>query len=623
LELYSGPSKQFIDDSVHNQLAEKLKTAFFEQYRFNPSPSEVNSWRNSLRAMSQVIQYAGLEDNGILLEYQLPLTSLRIDCMITGESGKGKQEAVIVELKQWEKAAVSEGDYILTFVGRGERDVLHPSVQAFQYRTFLQDIHSAFYESPAVGLTSCSYLHNYAFGEEDALLDSRYLQFITQAPLFGSDDVDKLADYLKGRLDGGEGMPVLERIRQSHYRPSPKLMNHVAQIIKGNPAYTLLDEQLVVYDRIFATLKQAKKEPGKHVIIVKGGPGTGKSVIALNLMADAMKKGFASHYATGSKAFTETLRKIVGTRGSSLFKYFNSYGGAPENSVDLLVCDEAHRIRKTSNSMYTPKAARTDLPQVAELLKAARVSAFLIDDHQVVRPNEIGSVEYLRTAAKQANAQVREYELDVQFRCGGSAAFVNWVNNTLGIERTANVLWDHAQDFEVKIFDSPPALENAIRSRVGEGRTARVVAGFCWEWSAPKPDGTLVDDIVIADYRRPWDARYDAKKLAPGIPKASLWAYDPRGIDQIGCVYTAQGFEFDYVGVIIGRDLYYDPASGMWKGRPEESHDTTVKRAKGDFVKLVQNTYRVLLSRGMKGCYLYFMDKDTENFVRSRMEMKA
>jgi hypothetical protein len=208
----------------------------------------------------------------------------------------------------------------------------------------------------------------------------------------------------------------------------------------------------------------------------------------------------------------------------------------------------------------------------------------------------------------------------VQFRCFGSDAFVNWVDNTLGIRRTANVIWERKEEFDFKIMGSPEELEEAIRKQVELGFTGRVIAGYCWHWSMPDQVGNLKDDVVIGGYRRPWDARPEAKKLAPGIPKATLWADDPNGINQVGCVYNAQGFEFDYVGVIFGPDLRYDFDSQRWEGHPEDSHDSTVRSSRDRFVDLVKNTYRVLLSRGMKGCYIHFMDKDTERFFRSRIE---
>jgi uncharacterized protein len=618
MHLYSGPTARFVDDNVHNQLAEKLKAGFFQHYRRAASPSEVQSWRNSLRAMSQVVDYAGLEDTGVVVEYPLPLSSKRIDCMFTGHAGSDAR-AVIVELKQWEHAEPAEGERVLTFVGQAHREVLHPSAQVSQYRQYLAEQHPAFYDEDPVALESCSYLHNYAFQPQDALLDDRYVRWVADSPVFSLNDVDPLADFLRKRLGDGDGMPVLDRIVTGRYRPSRKLMDHVADVIKRNPAYTLLDEQAIVFDQVMAHL--GKVEAGRKLaVIVKGGPGTGKSVVAINLLAEALSRGHVSHYATGSKSFTETLRKVVGARGSSFFRYFNGYGDAEANAVDLLVSDEAHRIRTTSASRFTPAAKRTGKPQVRELMEASKVSVFLLDDHQVVRPNEIGSAQYIRDAAAELGVEVKEYELAIQFRCGGSDAFVNWVNNTLGIKRTPNVLWEGHPDFEFGIAPSPEALEAMIRAKAAEGHNARLVAGFCWDWSDPRPDGTLVDDIVIGDWKRPWDAKHDAKRLAPGIPKAALWAHDPRGIDQVGCIYTAQGFEFDYVGVIFGRDLYYDPATAQWRGRREESSDSVVKRSKEDFVRLVKNTYRVLLSRGMKGCYVYFMDKDTENFVRSRLE---
>ena len=205
----------------------------------------------------------------------------------------------------------------------------------------------------------------------------------------------------------------------------------------------------------------------------------------------------------------------------------------------------------------------------------------------------------------------------------GSAGFVNWINNTLGIERNANVLWDGSENFEFKIFPSPKALEDAIRARAAEGQTARVSAGFCWKWSEPRADGTLVEDVVIGDYKRPWDAKPGSKNLAPGIPSASLWATDPGGIDQIGCVYNIQGFELDYVGVIWGQDLLYRFDKNDWVGDRAKSADNVVKRSQAAFVDLVKNTYRVLLSRGMKGCYVHFMDKETEQFVRSRLDVRS
>ncbi len=621
MRLYSGTSTQFIEDTVLNQIAEKLKSAFFAHFRHHPSPQEINSWRNSLRAISQVFQHADLLDHGVMLEYQLPLASKRLDCLICGKDELKRKNAVIVELKQWDKCREASGqNEILTWVGGAEREVLHPSVQVGQYKRYLEDTHTAFYGTDSVLLNACSYLHNYQYCAEDVIFSPKFIDSLSDFPLFTADDVLKLEEFLTGNLRAGEGTDVLREIEQSKCRPSKKLMDHVGNLIKGNPEYVLLDEQLVVYDKVFSCARESYHNKRKAVLVIKGGPGTGKSVIAINLMADLLLQGYNAHYCTGSRAFTETLRKIIGTRGSVQFKYFNSYSDAESDCVDVLICDESHRIRQTSESRFTPKHQRSGMPQIAELVSASRVAVFLIDDRQVVRPNEIGSVAYIKQFAQKNQCAIHEYELETQFRCSGSDAFVAWINNTLGIERTANVLWDVTEEFDFEVLDSPVALEAAIMAKVKEGNTGRVTAGFCWDWSDPNPDGTLRDDVVIGDFRRPWDARPEARKLAPGIPKASLWAYDPNGINQVGCVYTAQGFEFDYVGVIFGNDLTYDFDRRSWVGHPENSSDQVVKRAKGQFLDLVKNTYRVLLTRGMKGCFVYFMDKETEKFVKSRID---
>lgn len=621
MRLYSGTSEQFVQDTIQNQIAEKLRQSFFRHFHYYPSPSEINSWKNSLRALTLVFMNAGLKDHGVLLEYQLPSTSKRLDCMVTGRDERGEEQAVIIELKQWDRCEESNGENeVVTWVGGTKRDVLHPSAQVGFYQMYLQDTHTAFYEDDCVHLSSCAYLHNYHYDENDVIFAPKFQHLLRKFPIFTADDVDKLTHFLKSKLSKGNGIDILRKIENSKYRPSKKLMEHVGNTIKGKKEYVLLDNQRVVYDKVFALAREGVHDKRKHVVIVKGGPGTGKSVIALNLLADLSLAGYNTHYATGSRAFTETLRAIIGRRGSVQFKYFNSYTKAQYNEVDVLICDEAHRIRKTSNSRFTKKENRSNIPQIAEIINAAKVSVFFIDDNQVVRPDEIGSTAYIAKYALDNGCQVYIEELDAQFRCNGSEGFINWINNTLGIRQTANVLWDINDPFEFKIFDSPFELERAIREKAKQGYSARLTAGFCWPWSDPKADGTLHNDVVIGDFQRPWNAKPDATRLAPSIPKATLWAHDPNGINQIGCVYTAQGFEFDYVGVIFGKDLTYNLDEQRWEAHKEHSYDTVVKRSKEKFIDLVKNTYRVLLTRGMKGCYVYFMDKDTERFFKSRIQ---
>jgi hypothetical protein len=618
MKLYSGTSTDFISDSVHNRIADKLAEAFNFGFRRAPSPGEVSSWRNSLRAMSQVIDNAKLHDHGVLLEYELPMTSRRLDCMITGRDSALRDQAVIVELKQWEKCEDGDGDMVVTFVGGGLRDVLHPSIQVGNYRSYLADLHTAFYEGDSpVGLSACSYLHNYSFDEGDVLLSPKFESVVETCPVFSADDVAPLSSYLAEKMSEGQGMQTLSRVLESKFRPSKKLLDHVGRIVDGRSDYVLLDEQLIAFNRVLAEAQAAHTGKGKTAILIRGGPGTGKSVIALNLLAELSKRGLNAQYVTGSKAFTTSLKKIVGTRAAAQLRYTSDYQKAEFNDVDVLICDEAHRIREKTFNRFRP--FKTDLLQVEELFNASKVSVFFVDDQQVVRPQEIGSSRFIRDVAKKQDIQVFDYQLEAQFRCNGSDGFINWVNNTLEIQRTANVLWNLSDQFDFRILSTPLEVDAEIKQRLNEGFTARMTAGFCWEWSDPLPDGSLVPDVQVGSFSRPWNAKSGKGRLAKHIPPESLWAYDPKGVDQVGCIYTAQGFEFDYVGVIFGTDLVYRPGLG-WHADKKVSHDSVVKRSGDQFMDLVKNTYRVLCTRGMKGCYVCFLDKETENFVRSRTE---
>ena len=622
MELYWGTTGDFVEQTTQNRISETLRSAFFAHAGFDPSPSELRSWRNSLKALANALTHGGFLEHGIFLEFQLPLSSRRIDALVTGHDHDGRPAAVLIELKQWDHAEVSEiPDCVGVMYAGRLRDQLHPSAQVGQYRQYLADTHSAFHDA-AIRLGACAFLHDFPYDDRSDLYDSRYAHLLGVYPLFAGDRLDELVTFLDDRLGGGQGLGVLRTVREGRYEPHRRLLEHTAEMIKGESTYVLLDEQQVTFKSILAAVDEAVALDQKTAFIVRGGPGTGKSVLAMNLVAELSAAGYATHHATGSSAFTQTVRKLVGSRAASQFMYTHSYLNADENMLDVLICDEAHRIRRYSWDRWTKKKAENaDRPQIDELLAVARVSVFFIDDLQAVRPREIGSSDWIERVAAERGAEVREHRLEIQFRCGGSDGFVRWVENTLGIRRTSEALWSGDSSFDFDIVDAPEELEALIRSRVEEGHTGRLVAGYCWPWSAPTDDRHLVPDVQIEGWSRPWNAKPNAGRLAPGIPKSHLWASDPGGLEQVGCIYTAQGFEFDYVGVIFGPDLVYRPRQG-WIGRPEFSHDSGLKRGTDEamFTSLVKNTYRVLLSRGLKGCYVYFTDEKTRDFFESRID---
>jgi uncharacterized protein len=615
MRLYEGSISQFREDVIHTRIADKLAGRFKEYYHRSAGRSEVGAWQQSFNFLKNSFEVAGLNDNQIIIEYELPYSSRRIDAVLFGQSQKGEDGVVLIELKQWSNDGVAdaeaEGNVKVRFAS-GVREVAHPSWQVEGYHFDLQDFLHVFQDKPAPELSSCAYCHNYArLKEPRTLFAEKFHKGLNRFPVFAKEDVEALGGYLHQRLAGGAGIDVFNRFIRSTVRPSKKLLDHTGDMINDRQIFTLIDDQIAAHNAIMYRAKDLARSQRKSVVIVKGGPGTGKSVIALEVMGGLLRQGRTVMHATGSSAFTNTLRKIVGARAKTLFKFFNSFIGAPSNSFDVLIADEAHRIRETSNNMYTKCDKKSRMPQIDELLNVARLCVFFIDEKQIVRPNEVGSIELIRNGATKAGVaeeDLSEFELQTQFRCSGSDAYLQWLDNTLGIRPSEFPRFDPRMEF--RIFDDPGSMMAEVRARNREKKnSARIAAGFCWKWSKPKADGSLVNDVVIGDFQMPWEKKDAFWK----------WATDDSGMEQVGTVYTAQGFEFDYMAVIFGGDFIYEPPTGKWKPVPEVSHDTQVKRNNPRLNEHLASVYRVLLSRAHKGVYVHFIDKSTEAYFKSQL----
>ncbi|CAM5320060.1 Putative ATP/GTP-binding protein OS=Streptomyces griseus subsp. griseus (strain JCM 4626 / NBRC)OX=455632 GN=SGR_1605 PE=4 SV=1 [Streptomyces griseus subsp. griseus] len=387
-----------------------------------------------------------------------------------------------------------------------------------------------------------------------------------------------------------------------------------------------LREQRVAYELVLSAVRKAKRSNHKQVVVVTGGPGSGKSVIALSLLGELYRRGVTALHATGSSSFTTTMRKVVGARKpevKKLFMYFNSFMDAEPNDLDVIICDESHRLRKTSANRYTKAELRTDRPQVAELIEAARVPVFLLDQHQVVRPGEMGTKEQIGAAAAAMGLDCVVVELDSQFRCGGSDAYVKWVASLLGLESDGPVAWEPDGKVELRTAESPQELEDFLVAKRAEKYGARMTAGYCWKWTKKiTPEmSALPTDVVIGDWARPWNVYGDRSVL--GAPQAALWATDPAGFGQVGCVYTAQGFEYDWSGVIMGPDLVW--RTDRWVVDRTASKDPVFTKATSDddVARLIRNTYKVLLTRGMVGTIIYSTDPETREKLRSLVSPEA
>lgn len=619
--IYTNLIEEFNKDVLNNSLADQMAQAFREYYHRNVAQSEYRSWQESLRHLDGILHlpelnlFYKLKGNPIILECELPNSSSRIDVLLFGSNIEKKQTIVLIELKQWSNSNINDcktdGNIIVNY-GRFKKEMPHPSLQVEGYHFYLKDFYKIFSEEDAPQLYSCSYCHNYSKNiQPNILFSERFEEKIKEFPIFSKEETIKFGKYLESKLIASNGIEIFNRFLVSPIEPSKTLMAYAANIINKQRLFNLVDDQIAAYNAIIYRVKGLSKKNKKSVVIIKGGPGTGKTAIALEVMTKLLKQGNSVVYAAGSSAMIKTLRKIIGPRAQNLFKFFNTFCEEEEDAYNVAIFDEAHRLRDKNINRYKADSKWQNIPQVEIPFKIAKLSIFLIDENQVVRPDETCTISLIKETAKKFGineSEIAEFELKTQFRCSGSDVYLDWIDSVLGIRKVKNPHFDKKMEF--KIFENPTEMMNEIRKRNKEKKnSARLTAGFCWPWSKPNPDGTLVKDVKIGDFEMPWENKNEFWKFAT----------DDSGMEQVGTVYTVQGFDFDYIGVIFGNDLVYDYAQKQWRAIPEHSYDTMVKRNNPNLTKHLLNTYRVLLTRGMKGVYVYFMDKDTERYFREKI----
>jgi hypothetical protein len=599
-----------------------LTDRIVEQMGRGAAPPERRSWARSLPVLARDLVDAGLGCVEMLVEYQLPLNNKRVDVILAGTHPRGGDSFVVVELKQWSAAQAYEGSERLVEVDRLPHPRLHPGLQVEGYCEYLVDFLGALHE---VGdrVRGLAYLHN---ATDRDVQDLYLLPVNERRRVFTGQRRGQFVEHLKALLSPEPGAAAADRLLGSAVRPSRLLLQHAADELQHRHNFTLLEEQRVAYELVLHAVERSRASDRKKVVIVSGGPGSGKSVIALSLLGELYRHGRSALHATGSQAFTQTLRKyaaVGSSRVRNLFKYFNNFTTAERNGFDVLVCDEAHRIRETSSTRWTRRTERTGRPQLDELVAAARVPVFLLDEHQTVRPGELGSVDVITRHAAALGLEVEYVPLHGQFRCGGSEDYERWVLRLLDLAPGGPFVWSGDGRFDVRVADTPREMEVALAFHQAHELTARISAGYCWPWSDPRPDGSLVSDVTVGDWARPWNVKSD--RSVGGAPGSAFWATDPAGFGQVGCVYTAQGFEYEYSGVIVGPDLV--ARDGRLVTRREHSKDPafrsrkTVSDETAD--QLIRNTYKVLLTRGMRGTVLYSTDEETQVFLRDLIDQRT
>ena len=612
MELWHGDLPDLVESTRDRSLVPQMVRKFERIHSSTPSPAEVKSWELSLKAMSDVADGQG-DDVGVSVEYHLPLSGQRIDVVFTGRDDEGQANALVVELKHWDDVSIEDKYTLNVLVGDAEH--LHPSQQAAGYVDFLKDIHGAFVDAHLTGY-ACAFCHELDRSDGEVLRDPRFDDLLALSPLFQKGDEDALGDYLRRRVGGGEGLDVLDAFRKGRFKPSRKVIDCLANVIQRDERWHLLERQQLAYNAILAQVQRAVDRKKRAAVLVRGGPGTGKTVIAVQLLADVLRMGCSAAHSTGGKAFTTAMRATF--RGADkLFIWNMSTRNAVFQELDLLLVDEAHRIRENSDTRFTRARDRNRKSQVDELLDAAKVVVFFLDENQFVRPDEVGRSTLVQDAASALRIPLREYDLATQFRCGGCVEYVQWVDHLLGF-RASPPDQGWKDRFRFTIAGDPEELDDLLEHAEASRRSARLLAGFGWKWSDPLKGGGLVDDVRIGTWSRPWNPKRDSRKnYTPENDPYTIWATTDSGRDQVGCIYSAQGFEFDCVGVIWPPDLVW--RKGKWVAQKDKSFDKPVK-ASVHMERLVRNAYRVLLTRGLQEVRLLCLDPETTAHLASELK---
>ncbi len=618
--VYSGTIKSFGDDVDRGVIAEHVKEALEQRNISHGNESEYRSWEQSLLYMKNVLDVPDIpSDLHVAIEYQIPATSKRVDFIVSGIGGDEKSNVVIIELKQWEKAQrTSREDIVTTYLAGAYRAVTHPSYQAYSYAKMIEHYNESAQEKD-IHLYPCCYLHNYREAFRDEIENELYQEIVQIAPVHLKKDTIKLRAFIQKHIQKTDHGKLLYLIDHGRIRPSKALQDTIVSMIRGNQEFVMIDEQKVVYSTIKRLIAMAQETNHKHTIIIEGGPGTGKSVVAINLLAEF--KDLVVNYVTKNAAprnvYFSKLRagKFKMNYIKNLFKSSGAFVDTPKNAFDCLIVDEAHRLNEKSG-LYQNSGEN----QIKEIINAAKVSVFFIDEDQIVTTKDFGSVNEIVRQAELLGSKVHhgeDYRLTSQFRCNGSDGYIAFLDDLLEIRTTANQD-GFEMDYDLRVFDDPVLMRDTLREFNAKSNKARMIASYCYEWQSKNRPGDDVFDIELSNgFKAKWNFGH-----------TQTWAIDEDSFEQVGCIHTSQGLEFDYVGIIIGKDLIYRDGKIITDMNERAKTDHSLKGIKttkdyGLADRIIKNTYKTLLTRGQKGCFIYCEDKALRAYLAKRISTSS
>lgn len=385
-----------------------------------------------------------------------------------------------------------------------------------------------------------------------------------------------------------------------------------SDLFKYSPYKSLTEDQLFIAKQIFEAIKKNEIS----TFIVNGKPGTGKTVLATYLFkylkgqdeTKHMKIGLVVPMASLRVTIKKVFSKIKGLKSSMVI----GPNDVAQDKYDLLIVDESHRLQRRKGIMgfgafdnvNRKLGLGNDGTQLDWIMKSSKHQVFFYDENQSIKPADVRPEDFKRLEAKK-------YQLNTQMRVEGGEEYIKFIEDIFDLKAPTTASFSN---YELQIFDDAEEMVNRIKEKDRDHKLARVVAGYAWPWHT-KSGGksTQKYDIEIKGLRLTWNST------------ARDWVNSPNAINEVGCIHTVQGYDLNYVGVIIGPEFYYDPLKKMFGVNREKYFDINGRNGVTDPSELeryIINIYKTLLTRGIKGTYIYIVDENLRNYFKEKLAQK-
>jgi hypothetical protein len=417
----------------------------------------------------------------------------------------------------------------------------------------------------------------------------------------------------------------LRRINRNLFVPETRIKD--SAIFKASPLKKLKPEQIEAKELIISKVLDAYGS-GKdgQLIFVQGEAGTGKTVLTTSTFYELIKRGEESpsdfpkmrchlmvNHDEQAHVYEQMAKRLnLGEENVSRpTKFINKY--SKDNKVDVAFIDEGHLLWTQKNQAYNSESAN----QLKDIIDRARVTVIMFDEYQVLTTQEYWEPEILEGFKQLSKSQDNFIQLSNQLRMDCSQSTMDWIYDFV-LNRTVGQFIPDSK-YDVRSFDSPEALHNAIRKLASKEDTklTRLVATYDWEYSNKAiPADREFWDVRIGGWSMPWNYERERKMTLKQkrTIRSLAWAEQSQTIDEVGSTFTIQGFDLSYVGVILGPSVQYRDGQIVFCPENSKNDKATQNRTLSDGTKskfgetLLRNEVKVLLTRGVKGLYIYACD---------------